>query len=117
MMPYADARAMARMFSALGEPTRLKIASELLQRGPMFVSALAESVGVPIVNVSHHLGVMRQAGVLEDEKSGRQVLYRFRDDVCKLGGDDGIVATLTFGPYRVHVRAEPEPPGGKAKKK
>jgi len=117
MMPYADARAVARMFSALGEPTRLKIATHLLQSGPMYVSALAERVGEPVVNISHHLGVMRQAGVLEDEKDGRQVLYRFREDVCKLGGGDGIVATLTFGPYRLHVRTTPEAPGGKGKKK
>jgi hypothetical protein len=45
------------------------------------------------------------------------VLYRFREDVCKLGGGDGIVATLTFGPYRLHVRTTPEAPGGKGKKK
>jgi DNA-binding transcriptional ArsR family regulator len=67
MMPYVDARAVARMFAALGEPTRLKIATHLLA-GPSHVGALAEVVGEPMVNVSHHLGVMRQAGVLEDEE-------------------------------------------------
>lgn len=116
MMPYADARAVARMFAALGEPTRLKIATHLLT-GPQHVGALAELVGEPMVNISHHLGVMRQAGVLEDEKHGRQVVYRFRDDVCRPGGGDGILATLTFGPYRVHVRKEPETPGVKPRKK
>ena len=53
---------------------------------------------------------MRQA-VLEDEKNGRNVIYRFRDDVWKPGGGDGILATLSFGPYRVYVRTEPEAPG------
>jgi DNA-binding transcriptional ArsR family regulator len=116
MMPYADARAVARMFAALGEPTRLKIATHLLA-GPNHVGALAELVGEPMVNVSHHLGVMRQAGLLEDEKKGRQVIYRFRDEVCKLGGDDGMAATLTFGPYRVFVRARAEAPAVKSKKR
>ena len=116
MMPYADARAVARMFAALGEPTRLKIATHLLT-GPQHVGALAQLVGEPMVNISHHLGVMRQAGVLEDEKHGRQVVYRFRDDVCGPGGGDGMVATLSFGPYRVHVRKEAETPGVKSKRK
>jgi len=116
MMPYADARAVARMFAALGEPTRLRIASHLLA-GPSHVGALAEVVGEPMVNVSHHLGVMRQAGVLEDEKKGRQVFYRFRESVFASGGDDGIAATLTFGPYRVYVRTHPEAPNVKSKKK
>jgi DNA-binding transcriptional ArsR family regulator len=116
MMPYVDARAVARMFAALGEPTRLKIATHLLA-GPSHVGELAEVVGEPMVNVSHHLGVMRQAGVLEDEKRGRQVFYRFRDGVFEAGGEDGLAATLTFGPYRVYVRANAEAPGVKSKKK
>jgi DNA-binding transcriptional ArsR family regulator len=116
MMPYADARGVARMFAALGEPTRLKIATLLLS-GPQHVGALAELVGEPMVNVSHHLGVMRQAGLLEDEKLGRQVVYRFRDEVFRAGGDDGFAGTLTFGPYRLFVRARAEVPGVKPKKK
>jgi DNA-binding transcriptional ArsR family regulator len=116
MMPYVDARAVARMFAALGEPTRLKIATHLLG-GPSHVGALAEVVGEPMVNVSHHLGVIRQAGVLEDEKRGRQVFYRFREGVFEAGGKDGMAATLSFGPYRVHVRANAEAPGVKSKKK
>jgi DNA-binding transcriptional ArsR family regulator len=116
MMPYPDARAVARMFTALGEPTRLKIATHLLS-GPKHVSALAELVGEPMVNISHHLGVMRQAGVLEDEKRGRQVVYRFRDEVCQPGNGDGVLAVLSFGPYRVHVRTEPEAPSVRPKKR
>ena len=116
MMEYTDARAVARMFAALGEPTRLKIASHLLT-GPQHVGALAELVGEPMVNISHHLGVMRQAGVLEDDKKGRQVFYRFREEVCKPGDGDGVIAILTFGPYVLHVRTEPEAPGVKPKPK
>lgn len=116
MMPYADARVIARMFNSLGDPTRIKIATHLLN-APLHVGALAELVGEPMVNISHHLGVMRQAGVLVDEKSGRNVIYRFRDDIWKPGGGDGVLATLSFGPYRVYVRTEPEAPGVKPKKK
>jgi DNA-binding transcriptional ArsR family regulator len=116
MMPYADARAVARMFAALGEPTRLKIATYLIA-GPAHVGSIADTVGEPMVNVSHHLGVMRQAGVLEDDKQGRQVFYRFRDDLFQPGDVDGVAATLTFGPYRVYIRTHPEAPAVKSKKK
>ena len=116
MMEYADARAVARMFAALGEPTRLKLATHLLS-GPLHVGALAELIDEPIVNVSHHLGVMRQAGLLEDEKKGRQVIYRFRDAIVERGDGDGVLATLTFGTYRVFVRSKPELPAVKPKPK
>lgn len=112
MMEYADARAVARMFAALGEKTRLMIASHLVNR-PHNVGELAELLGIPMVNMSHHLGVMRQAGVLEDEKRGRQVMYRFRDDVFTPGDGDGVLGTLSFGPFRLVVVA----PDGKGKKK
>ena len=115
MIQTPNARAIARMFAALGEPTRLQIATHLLS-GPLHVGAIAELVGEPMVNISHHLGVMRQAGLLEDEKKGRMVIYRFRDDVISPGSDDGILATLKFGPYRVLVRAKPEPPPVKPKR-
>ncbi len=113
MMEYADARAVARMFAALGEKTRLMIAAHLVTR-PHNVGELAELIGIPMVNMSHHLGVMRQAGVLEDEKRGRKVVYRFRDDVFTPGDGDGVLGTLVFGPFRLVVVS---PADGKEKKK
>jgi DNA-binding transcriptional ArsR family regulator len=72
MMEFSHARKVAGMLAALAEPTRLQIAFHLAA-GPHHVSQLAELVGAPMVNMSHHLGVMRQAGLLEDEKQGRKV--------------------------------------------
>jgi DNA-binding transcriptional ArsR family regulator len=115
MAQTLNARAVARMFAALGEPTRLKIATHLLS-GPKHVGAIAELVGEPMVNISHHLGVMRQAGLLDDEKQGRMVIYRFRDEVIAPGNGDDLLATLKFGPYRVLVRSKPEPPAVKPKR-
>src|SRR5262245_4094559 len=113
MMEYADARTVARMFAALGEPTRLKIAAALLA-GAHNVGQLAKLVGVPMVNMSHHLGVMRQAGLLEDEKHGRKVVYRFRDAVFTPDGTNGTLGTLALGPFRLVIVSQP---GSKAKRK
>jgi DNA-binding transcriptional ArsR family regulator len=106
-MDYADAREVARMFAALGDPTRLKIVAILLD-GPQHVGELAKIIDIPMVNMSHHLGVMRQAGLLEDEKQGRKVLYKFRGDVFTPARDgDGVIGTLNFGPYRVIILNQP----------
>jgi DNA-binding transcriptional ArsR family regulator len=70
----------ARMLRALADPERLRIIN-FLRAGPRNVSELAALLGVEIVNVSHHLGVLRHAHVVLDEKQGRFVVYRLHPDV------------------------------------
>src|SRR5260370_10595629 len=64
----------ARMLQALAEPNRIRII-ECLRTGSMNVTQLAKALNVEIVNVSHHLGVLRAAGLVQDEKNGRFVVY------------------------------------------
>jgi len=106
MMEYADARRVAAMLAALAEPTRLQIVHHLVS-GPHHVGQLADLIGAPMVNMSHHLGVMRQAGLLEDEKHGRRVVYQFRPGIFTPGGEPDVLGTLTLGPFRVVILAEP----------
>lgn len=115
MMEFADARRAAVVLAALAEPTRLRIVFHLA-RGPHHVSQLADLVGTPMVNMSHHLGVMRTAGLLEDEKDGRKVIYKFRADVFTSGDGDGVLGTLSIGPFRVVIKA-PDETAAKAKPK
>lgn len=109
MMDFADARRAAVVLAALAEPTRLRIVFHLA-RGPNHVGALAELVGTPMVNMSHHLGVMRQAGLLDDEKDGRRVVYKFRPEVFTPGDGEETLGVLSIGPFRVVIRAEGEAP-------
>jgi ArsR family transcriptional regulator len=104
MMAFTEARKAAVMLAALAEPTRLRIVSHLIH-GPHHVGRLAELVGTPMVNMSHHLGVMRQAGLLEDEKDGRRVVYRFRPGIFAEADDEGNLGTLVLGPFRVVINA------------
>jgi len=105
MTEFADARKIATMLAALAEPTRLRIAFHLA-RGPHHVSQLAELLDIPMVNMSHHLGVMRQSGLLDDEKQGRRVVYYFRDGLLQpADGTNGDIATLTIGHLRVLLRS------------
>jgi ArsR family transcriptional regulator len=107
MTEYADARKAAAMLAALAEPTRLRIAF-LLARGPRHVSQLADALGIPMVNMSHHLGVMRQAGVLDDEKEGRRVVYSFRPGILQPGDGADVLGVLALGTFRVVLRAKGE---------
>jgi DNA-binding transcriptional ArsR family regulator len=102
MMEYADARKVAGMFAALAEPTRLRILFFLL-RGRHHVGQLAELLDIPMVNMSHHLGVMRQAGLLEDEKEGRRVFYRFRPGVLVASEVPANLGALQFGSFRMVI--------------
>lgn len=105
MMDYSDAKRVAAMLAAVGEPTRMLILYRLAQ-GPHHVGQLAEMLGVPMVNMSHHLGVMRQAGLLDDEKDGRRVVYKFRSEIFTPGNgtDPDVLATLKFGRYKFVMR-------------
>src|SRR5215469_4748921 len=70
----------ARALRALADPERLRIIN-CLRGGPRNVSELAALLEAEVVNVSHHLGVLRHAGVVLDEKQGRFVVYRLHPDV------------------------------------
>ncbi|MGZ8900479.1 MAG: ArsR/SmtB family transcription factor [Limisphaerales bacterium] len=73
----AEYKTQARIIKALAHPTRLFIVNEL-SRGERCVLELTDMIGVEMPTVSRHLGLLRQAGILEDEKRGAQVFYRLR---------------------------------------
>ena len=70
------AEQLARGFAALGDPVRLRLLS-LLATGPDSVCAcdLVEPVGKSQPTVSHHLKVLREAGLVTSEKRGTNVWY------------------------------------------
>lgn len=67
----------ARVIKALAHPTRLFI-TETLVDGPRCVCELTEMVGADISTVSRHLALLRNAGLLEDERRGNQVFYHLK---------------------------------------
>ena len=67
----------ARVFKALGHPTRLFLVQQLAL-GPRGVSELTEAVDADVSTVSRHLALLRDAHILEAEKEGTKVTYRLR---------------------------------------
>ena len=71
----AEIRACAESFKAMAHPVRLKIVLRLAA-GECTVSNLVDLAGIGFPAVSRHLSVLRNAGIVEDEKRGAQVFYR-----------------------------------------
>lgn len=85
----------ARVMKALGHPSRLLIVDEL-SRGERCVCELTELVGHDISTVSKHLSLLKQSGIVEDEKRGLQVYYRLKTP-CVLQFFNCIEAVLRAG--------------------
>ena len=64
----------ADILKTMGHPLRLQIVRYLCD-GEKPVSAIVEEVGAQQSNVSRHLSLLRQVGVLKSRKSGLQVFY------------------------------------------
>lgn len=67
----------ATVFEALGEPTRLRIV-ELLRAGPRSVGDIADTLEVRQPQVSKHLRVLGESGIVAAEAQARRRIYRLR---------------------------------------
>jgi ArsR family transcriptional regulator, lead/cadmium/zinc/bismuth-responsive transcriptional repressor len=75
---------LADLFSALSDPTRLRIISVLLEK-EMNVGDIASQLAMTESAVSHQLRGLRQMHLVRSRKDGRQVFYALDDDhVAKL---------------------------------
>jgi ArsR family transcriptional regulator, arsenate/arsenite/antimonite-responsive transcriptional repressor len=72
-----DADAAVPLMKALADPTRLRIVA-LLGAGPRCVCSLQEEVDVAANLLSHHLRVLREAGLIAGARRGRWIDYRLR---------------------------------------
>jgi len=72
-----EAGELARRFAALGDPVRLRLLSLLTTSADGAVCAcdLVEPVGKSQPTVSHHLRILREAGLVTSEKRGTNVWY------------------------------------------
>lgn len=70
--------AVARYFSLLAEPTRLKILHTICHE-ERSVSAIVAATGATQTNVSRHLSLMHQAGVVSRRRDGSTVYYKVLD--------------------------------------
>jgi DNA-binding transcriptional ArsR family regulator len=77
-MPAEALAQVAAYFQALSEPTRLHIL-DLLRGGELNVGELAQLCGYTSANISRHLAMLMQHGLVERESRGTAVYYRIAD--------------------------------------
>lgn len=84
LLQEATSTRLADLFSALSDPTRLRIISALLNE-EMNVGEIAARLGMTESAVSHQLRGLRHMRLVRSRKEGRQVFYALDDDhVAKL---------------------------------
>lgn len=65
-----------QIFAALANATRREVLRLLRERGPQPVQALADHFAMRRPSLSEHLKVLREAGLVSEERAGRQRIYR-----------------------------------------
>jgi len=74
----ATAKAVAATLQALATPSRLLILATL-EEGPRTVGAITEAVGMEQSAVSHQLRHLRDLGLVQSERQGRNIIYSLYD--------------------------------------
>jgi len=71
----------AKLLKVVAHPVKLEILQQLRVHESMDVSSLCQSIGVgcEISMMSHHLAKMRDNGILQSEKKGKQVFYSIKN--------------------------------------
>ncbi len=73
---------MSSVFKALSDPTRRRVL-ELLRQQAMSAGELAEHFEFSKPTMSAHFAVLKEAGLVEAEKHGKQVIYRLKMSVLE----------------------------------
>ncbi len=64
----------AETFRALSDPTRREILN-LLKKGPLSAGEIGGQFPSTGATISHHLAILRQAGLILDQKQGKYIYY------------------------------------------
>lgn len=67
---------------ALSDPTRRKIL-ELLKKGPLSAGELGKEFDMTGATLSHHLSILKKAGLVHDEKKGTYIYYEINTSVME----------------------------------
>ena len=91
-----------QMFKALSDETRQKIL-RLLKDHPLSVNEVVDRTGLAQPTISHHLNILKQAGVVVTERRGKQIMY----SLC-CGPEAWTCCADIFGIFGVDLNAEAE---------
>ena len=78
-----QAAEIAPLFKALGDPVRLRLMSMIASTAEACVCDLTDAFDVSAPTISHHLKVLREAGLVDGERRGTWVYYRMRPEAVR----------------------------------
>ncbi|WP_264740596.1 ArsR/SmtB family transcription factor [Cytobacillus firmus] len=80
---HQNTSAVAQIFKALSDDTRVKIAFSLCEEEELCVCDVANIVGCTTATASHHLRLLRNMGLAKYRKEGKLVFYSLDDNHVK----------------------------------
>lgn len=102
-LPAGTAQALADRFKALSDPARISIVNRLAGQGEVCTCQLTAPLGLSQPTVSHHLRVLREAGLIEvARKRGTWTFYRLVPEAMEqlafaIGGGPAAEGVLVTG--------------------
>jgi ArsR family transcriptional regulator len=91
---------LAPMFKALSDPIRLRLLSLIASATEVCVCDLTDAFDVTGATISHHLRVLREAGIVDSERRGTWVYYRVRKPALDLLGGLLLTGAQDAPPYQ-----------------
>ncbi|MCW3843909.1 metalloregulator ArsR/SmtB family transcription factor [Micromonospora yasonensis] len=82
-MDADQAAVVAPMFKALGDPIRLRLMSMIASAPEICVCDLTPAFDLSGPTISHHLKVLREAGLVDSERRGTWVWYRVQPEAFR----------------------------------
>jgi ArsR family transcriptional regulator len=79
-LPNHLERDLVQVFKLLSDETRLRILLYLAREGELHVTALCDKLGQSQPAVSHHLALLRVAGLIEARRDGKHNFYSIRQE-------------------------------------
>jgi len=73
---------LGQTFKALGDDTRRRII-RLLKEGEMTAGEIADEFTISKPSISHHLAILKQAGLIDDERRGQTIAYSLNTSVME----------------------------------
>jgi ArsR family transcriptional regulator len=97
-LEQASANELVMLFKLLADETRLRILHYLMQKPELNVRTFVGLLGQTQPAVSHHLALLREAGVLQCRRDGKHNFYRLAAKRCQAFLDTAFCTVVDRGP-------------------
>lgn len=72
---------MHDIFKAIGDPTRRNILEYLRKEGRLAAGDIAARFDMTQATVSHHLSILKEAGLINDKREGKYIFYEINTTI------------------------------------